>query len=148
MKSKAKLILCMIALFIISSGMIYFEVDLESTLATINVRIEKDSDDIWRVRDLNGTSRGTIEATANDQVQWQNRSDGEVIFSFSEDVDAYFEYQPGMFSDGRSQTVRQNGNLSLVIKEDAPKGVLIYEVYVRSEDRYVQGNSAPRMIIQ
>lgn len=128
--------------------MIYNSVDLNDTYATLNVRIEKDSEGIWRVRDLNGNSRGTLMANANDQVQWQNRSGGEVIFSFSEDVANYFEFQENMFEDGRSQTVGRNGNLRITIKEDAPKGLLIYEVFVKSEEKFVQGNSSPRMIIQ
>lgn len=138
----------MVALFIISSGMIYINVDLESTYAQLNVRIEKDSEDVWRVRDLNGNSRGTLNAASNDRVQWQNRSDGEVVFTFAEDVEEYFEFRGSLFEDGRSQVVRRNGNLRVTIKEDAPRGELIYEVFVMSEGKFVQGSSAPRMIIQ
>lgn len=148
MKKKASLILSMVALFIISSGMIYINVDLESTYAQLNVRIEKDSEDVWRVRDLNGNSRGTLNAASNDRVQWQNRSDGEVVFTFAEDVEEYFEFRGSLFEDGRSQVVRRNGNLRVTIKEDAPRGELIYEVFVMSEGKFVQGSSAPRMIIQ
>lgn len=148
MTTKAKLILCMVALFIISAGMVYKSADLESTFAQLNVRIEKDSDDIWRVRDLNGNSRGTLNASSNDRVQWQNRSEGDVIFTFSEDVAEYFEFRGNLFEDGRSQVVGRNGNLRVTIKEDAPRGMLIYEVFVMSEGKFVQGSSAPRMIIQ
>lgn len=148
MKKKTKLILCMAVLFIISTGMMYKSGDLESTFAQLNVRIEKDSEDVWRVRDLNGNSRGALNASSNDRVQWQNRADGEVIFIFSEDVEDYFEFRGNMFEDGRSQTVRRNGNLQVTIKEDAPKGVLIYEVLIKDEGKFVQGNSSPRMIIQ
>lgn len=128
--------------------MIYINVDLESTYAQLNVRIEKDSEDVWRVRDLNGNSRGTLNAASNDRVQWQNRSDGEVVFTFAEDVEEYFEFRGSLFEDGRSQVVRRNGNLRVTIKEDAPRGELIYEVFVMSEGKFVQGSSAPRMIIQ
>lgn len=148
MTKKASLILSMVALFIISSGMIYINVDLESTYAQLNVRIEKDSEDVWRVRDLNGNSRGTLNAASNDRVQWQNRSDGEVIFTFAEDVEQYFEFRGNLFEDGRSQVVGANENLRVTIKEDAPRGELIYEVFVISERKFVQGSSAPRMIIQ
>lgn len=148
MTKKANLILSMVALFIISSGMIYINTDLESTFAQLNVRIEKDSEDVWRVRDLNGNSRGTLNASSNDRVQWQNRSEGEVVFTFSEDVEEYFEFRGNLFEDGRSQVVGRNGNLRVTIKEDAPRGVLIYEVFIMSEGKFVQGNSAPRMIIQ
>lgn len=115
--------------------------------ATINLRIEQDSENIWRVRDLNGNSKGSFEAKTEDNVQWQNRGP-QVAFSFTEDVSDYFEFEEGLFEDGRSQVVGENENLRVTIKEDAPKGVLIYEVYVISEGKYVQGNSAPRMIIQ
>ncbi|NBC66220.1 MAG: hypothetical protein GVY07_11280 [Bacteroidetes bacterium] len=148
MTKKANLILSLVAFFIISSGMIYINVDLESTYAQLNVRIEKDSEDVWRVRDLNGNSRGTLNATSNDRVQWQNRSEGEVIFTFAEDIQDYFEFRGDLFEDGRSQVVRRNGNLRVTIKENAPRGELIYEVFVVSEGKFVQGNSAPRMIIQ
>jgi hypothetical protein len=148
MTKKTKLILFMVATFIISSGMIYKAADLESTFAQLNVRIEKDSEDVWRVRDLNGNSRGTLNASSNDRVQWQNRSEGEVVFTFSEDVADYFEFRGNLFEDGRSQVVGRNGNLRVTIKEDAPRGVLIYEVFVLSEGKFVQGSSAPRMIIQ
>lgn len=148
MTKKAKLTLCMVVLFIISAGMIYNSADLESTYAQLNVRIEKDSEDVWRVRDLNGNSRGTLNASSNDRVQWQNRADGEVIFIFSEDVDDYFEFRGNLFEDGRSQTIGRNENLRVTIKEVAPRGVLIYEVFIKDEGRFVQGNSSPRMIIQ
>ncbi|MCG2589736.1 hypothetical protein [Rhodohalobacter sulfatireducens] len=148
MTKKASLILSMVALFIISSGMIYINVDMESTYAQLNVRIEKDSEDVWRVRDLNGNNRGTLNAASNDQVQWQNRSEGEVIFTFAEDVVEYFEFSGNLFEDGRSQVVGANENLRVTIKEDAPRGELIYEVFVISERKFVQGSSAPRMIIQ
>ncbi len=148
MTKKAKLILCMVALFVISAGMVYKSVDLESTYAQLNVRIEKDSEDVWRVRDLNGNSRGTLNASSNDRVQWQNRAEGEVIFIFSEDVEDYFDFSGNMFDDGRSQVVGRNGNLRVTIKDDAPRGVLIYEVFIKDEGKFVQGNSSPRMIIQ
>ncbi|MDZ7720215.1 MAG: hypothetical protein U5K72_15475 [Balneolaceae bacterium] len=138
----------MAVLFIISSGMIYKSIDLENRYAQLNVRIEKDSEDVWRVRDLNGNSRGTLNAASNDRVQWQNRSEGEVVFTFSEDIEDYFEFSGNLFEDGRSQVVGRNGNLRVTIKEDAPRGELIYEVFIISEGKFVQGNSAPRMIIQ
>lgn len=128
--------------------MIYRNVDLESTFATINVRIEKDNEDIWRVRDLNGSSMGILMANANDQVQWQYRGEGEAIFTFAEDIEEYFEFRGNLFEDGRSQLVGKNENLRVTIKENAPKGELIYEVFIISEGKFVQGNSAPRMIIQ
>jgi len=71
-----------------------------------------------------------------------------VIFTFSEDVEEYFEFRGNLFEDGRSQVVGKNENLRVTIKEDAPKGELIYEVFIISEGKFVQGNSAPRMIIQ
>lgn len=148
MTKKAKLILCMVALFIISAGVNNKNSEHEEYYAQLNVRIEKDSEDVWRVRDLNGNNRGTLNASANDRVQWQNRTEGEVIFSFSEDVEEYFEFQDNLFEDGRTQLVDRNGNLRVTIKEGAPTGLLIYEVFVKSDGRFVQGNSSPRMIIQ
>lgn len=144
---KKPFILSMVVLFILSAGMISNEADIDNMYATINLRIQKDSENIWRVRDLNGNSRASFVANSSDKVQWQNRGP-QVVFSFSEDVSGYFEFEEGMFEDGRSQVVEKNKNLKVTIKEDAPKGVLIYEVYVISEGKYVQGNSAPRMIIQ
>lgn len=144
---KKPFILSMVVLFILSAGMTYKKAEIDNMFATINLRIEQDSNEIWRVRDLNGNSRGSFVANSNDNVQWQNRGP-QVVFSFAENVDAYFEFEDGMFEDGRSQVVGENENLKVTIKEDAPKGVLIYEVYVISEGKYVQGNSAPRMIIQ
>ena len=144
---KTSFILSMVALSIVTAGMIYNETDIDNMFATINLRIEKDSENIWRVRDLNENSMGSFYANSNDNVHWQNRGP-QVVFSFAENVDAYFEYEDGIFEDGRSQVVGENENLKVMIKEDAPKGVLIYEVFVISEGKYVQGNSAPRMIIR
>lgn len=122
--------------------------DSDESLATINVRIEKDSNDVWRVRDLNGNSQGALQASSNDRVQWQYRGRGNAIFSFSEDVADYFEFEEGMFEDGRTQAVGRNENLRVTIKDTAPRGELIYEVFIARENRYVQGNSAPRLIIR
>lgn len=137
----------MITIFIATAGMVFHDANVDDLLATINVRIEKDSEDVWRVRDLGGNNRGTIQAASNDRVQWQVR-DADVVFAFSEDVDAYFEFEEGLFDDGRTQQVSGNQNLRVTIKEDAPRGILIYEVYVIDEGKYVQGNSSPRMIIR
>ena len=113
----------------------------------MNLRIEKDSEGIWRVRDLNGQSQGVINATSNDNLNWQTR-DSEVVFAFPKDVEPYFEFRGDLFEDGRTQRVSRNGNLHLTVKEDAPSDTLHYEIFVVSEGKFVQGNSPPVIIIK
>lgn len=134
-------------ILIFSIGFVSYEIKDESTFATLNLRIEKDSEGIWRVRDLNGNSRGVVNAASNDKINWQTRN-SEVVFAFPNDVDTYFEFRGGLFEDGRTQRVSRNGNLRFTVKEDAPSDTLHYEIFVVSEGKFVQGNSPPVIIIK
>lgn len=134
-------------ILIFSIGFVSYEIKDESTLATLNLRVEKDSEGIWRVRDLNGHSQGVVNAASNDNINWQTRN-SEVVFAFPKDVDTYFEFRGGLFEDGRTQRVSRNGNLRLTVKEDAPSDTLHYEIFVVSEGKFVQGNSPPVIIIK
>lgn len=139
--------LLLVVIYILTAGLVYYDVPDRIAFATLNVRIEKDSQDVWRIRDLNGHSQGMINASSNDNINWQTR-DSEVVFAFQKDVNKYFEYRGNLFEDGRTQRVRKNGNLRVTIKEDAPADTLHYEVYVVSEGKFVKGNSPPVIIIK
>lgn len=150
------------SLFVVTAGMAFYEADTdeadilevvthksdtEGERATINVRIEQDREGVWRVRSLNGRSQGTIRSSANDKINWQIR-ESDVEFTFYGNVEDYFEYDEGMFQNGNSQKVRQGGVFSVRIKEDAPKGMLVYDVRIGDSDEFVVGNSPPVLIIR
>lgn len=147
MLKKTIITLILASVFVVTAGMALYESDTEEVRATINVRIEQDSEGVWRVRDLNGRSQGTIRSSADDRVNWQIR-ESDVEFTFYGNVDDYFEYEDGMFQDGNSQIISQGDVFSLRIKEDAPKGMLVYDVRIGDSDEYVVGNSPPVMIIR
>ena len=138
------IIIITLFLFVGSTASLGFE----HLLATINVKIQKDNrDNTWRVKDNRGNNKGTIVSSRKDIINWQTiRS--EMIFTFSEGVDAYFTYEDGLFEDGRSQRVEADKKLRLTVKEDAPQDTLEYTVYVVIADTFVVGNSPPKLIIR
>jgi len=147
MLKKTIITLILASVFVVTAGMALYEEESPEERATINVRIEQDSEGVWRVRDVNGRSQGTIRSSANDRVNWQVR-ESDVEFTFYGNVDDYFEYDEGMFQDGNSQKISEGGVFSVRIKENAPKGMLVYDVRIGDSDEYVIGNSPPVMIIR
>jgi len=158
MLKKTILTAILASVFVVTAGMAFYEADTDDAQtiyeaytddarATINVRIEQDSEGIWRVRSLNGRSQGTIRSSANDKINWQIR-ESDVEFTFYGNVDDYFEYDEGMFQNGNSQKISRGGVFSVRIKEDAPKGMLVYDVRIGDSDEFVVGNSPPVLIIR
>lgn len=147
MLKKSILIIILASVFAVTAGMALYELNSDDTRATINVRIEPDNEGVWRVRSLNGRSKGTIRSSGKDKINWQIRK-SDVEFTFYGNVDDYFEYDEGMFREGNSQKVTQGGVFSVRIKEDAPKGMLVYDVRIGDSDEYVVGNSPPVLIIR
>ncbi len=147
MLKKIIITLILAAVLVVTAGMTLHKAETEDARAAINVRIEQDSEGVWRVRDVNGRSQGTIRSSANDRVNWQIR-ESDVEFTFYGNVDDYFEYEEGMFLDGNSQKMSEGDVFSVTIKEDAPKGMLVYDVRIGDSDEYVVGNSPPVMIIR
>lgn len=142
-------IILIFALAVFSFATIGFVSQIESVdgmLRTFNVKIEKSEDGTWRVRDNNGRNKGTLSVERGDVINWQAK-DSDLVFIFSDDADSYFEYEGNMFEDGRTQKILKNKKLRLTLKDDAPQGLLPYEVYVISEGKSVVGNSPPRLII-
>lgn len=120
----------------------------EHLVSTINVKIQKDNqDNTWRVKDNQGQNMGTIVSSRNDKINWQTIG-SEMVFTFPEEVDAFFIYEEGLFEDGRSQRVKANKKLRLTIREDAPQDTLEYKVYVVAADTFVVGDSPPKLIIR
>jgi len=136
------------AFFIFGAGMIYnaSTAGEELAVATENVKVVKDSDDIWRIRDTNGNNKGSMRVKRNDQIFWQPQG-SRVQFRFHKNVNAYFDYPEGMFEDGQSQIIDNNQMLRVTIKPDAPMGEVVYDVYVYADDTYVVGNSPPVFIV-
>lgn len=118
-----------------------------NVMKIINVKVEYDNrDNTWRVRDNEGQNRGTLKVKRKDNISWHAKG-SEMIFTFSENVDRYFEYDEGLFEDGTSQVVADDKKLRLTLRDDAPQDTLIYQVYVMDADTFVIGNSPPRVII-
>jgi len=119
----------------------------EDSMRTVNVKIEEDNrDNKWRVRDNAGVNRGTINVKKMDQINWQAKG-SDMVFTFSKDVNQYFDFDDGLFSDGRNQEIAKSKKLRVTLKSDAPSDTLIYQVYVVEADTFVIGNSPPKVII-
>lgn len=119
----------------------------EDILRTVNVKIEEDrNDNIWRVRDNEGKNMGTIKVKKADRINWQAKG-SDMKFTFSKDVNQYFNFDEEMFKDGKSQEITDRQMLSVTLKSDAPADTLIYQVYVVEADTFVVGDSPPKVII-
>ncbi len=144
--NKIILIFVLAVFSFVTIGLVSHTESVDGMLRTFNVKIEKSEDGTWRVRDNNGRNKGTLSVERGDVINWQAK-DSDLVFIFSDDVDSYFEYEGNMFEDGRTQKILKNKKLRLTLKDDAPQGLLPYEVYVISESKSVVGNSPPRLII-
>ena len=144
--NKIILIFVLAVFSFVTIGLVSHTESVDGMLRTFNVKIEKSEDGTWRVRDNNGRNKGTLSVERGDVINWQAK-DSDLVFIFSDDVDSYFEYEGNMFEDGRTQKISKNKKLRLTLKDDAPQGLLPYEVYVISESKSVVGNSPPRLII-
>lgn len=147
MTKKSRFITAMAVLCIFATGMLYHSSETEQPMVTHNVKIEKTNDGTWRVRDNNGKNKGAMDVSEGDQIYWQAKG-SDMVFIFTSEVGSYFEFDEGVFSDGKSQRIKRNKKLRVTIKEGAPKGDLVYEVYVLKDDKTVIGNSPPKLIIQ
>lgn len=147
MTNKSRFIMAMAVLCIFATGMLYHSSKTEQQMITHNVKIEKTNDGTWRVRDNNGNNKGSMDVREGDKIYWQAKG-SDMIFIFSSEVGQYFEFDEGVFPDGKSQRIKKNKMLRVTIKEGAPKGDLDYEVYVLKDDKTVIGNSPPKLIIR
>lgn len=119
----------------------------EDILRTVNVKIEEDrNDNTWRVRDNEGKNMGTIKVKKADNINWQAKG-SDMVFTFSKDVNQYFNFDEEVFKDGKSQEISDSQKLRVTLKSDAPKDTLIYQVYVVEADTFVVGDSPPKVII-
>lgn len=134
-------------IFIVVSGFIYNSSIPAKMLKTLNVKIEKSSDNTWRVKDNNGNDKGVMKVNKKDKISW-HANGSEMVFIFSKDIKEYFDFEEGLFEDGRTQKVDNNKKLQVTLKPDAPAGELVYEVYVVDAVTSVIGNSPPRIIIR
>ncbi|MDZ7692838.1 MAG: hypothetical protein U5K69_17210 [Balneolaceae bacterium] len=99
-------------LFIGSAGLIAQEKNgIENPMRTLNVHIAEDNDGVWRIRDNRGRGHGTIKAKKADQIFWTTRKSA-MVFTFPKGVDAYFDFDEGMFEDGRSQRIEANKEIA------------------------------------
>lgn len=147
MNRKSIYILVLAAFFIASAGLIFIAPS-GSILSTMSVKIEKDKDTgIWRVRDKKGRNKGTMNVNKKDKIEWLAKG-SDMVFTFSEPVQTYFEVEEGQFNDGVSQKVGRDKKLKLTVKASAPSDTLIYQVYVVAADTFVVGNSPPKIIIK
>ena len=150
MHKKPIFITLLLLLFTISAGMVYQEVTTGELLATLNLRIQEDTqDNKWRVRDNEGRNMGTIRTNRSDrdQINWQTVGSA-MVFTFDKDVNDYFEFEEGLFEDGYTQRVEANKKVRLTVREDAPADTLIYNVFVIAAEKYVVGNSPPKVVIR
>lgn len=133
--------------FLAAAGMMYHATSSDEELRNINVKIEETRDGTWRVRDINGNNQGRMKVNRKDKISWHALG-SDMVFTFSENVDDYFDFEDGMFEDGQSQRIERSKRLRVTLKDNAPKDTLVYEVYVAEADTYVVGNSPPVLIIQ
>lgn len=147
MTNKITFIIALVVLCVFTTGMLYYNSDIERPMVTHNVKIEKTNDGTWRVRDNNGNNKGSMSVSAGDKIFWQAKG-SDMVFIFSSEVGQYFEFDEGVFSDNKSQRIKRNKMLRVTIKEGAPEGELVYEVYVLKDDKTVIGNSPPKLIIR
>lgn len=142
-------------LFIVTAGMVYFDTatqtktESDEARATINLRIQEDSqDNTWRVRGNNGRNMGTINSNRadEDQINWL-AIQSDMVFSFDKDVNDYFTFNDSLFTDGYTQRLNANDKLQLTVRADAPSDTLIYNVFVIDAQKYVVGNSPPKIVI-
>ena len=119
----------------------------EDILRTVNVKIEEDrNDNTWRVRDNEGRNRGTMKVKRMDKINWQAKG-SDMVFTFSKDVNQYFNFDEEVFKDGKTQEITDSKKLRVTLKPDAPKDTLVYQVYVVKADTFVIGDSPPKVII-
>lgn len=116
-------------------------------MSEYNLEIADSGNNIWRVYDQEGNTRGTLEVSPNDRVNWE-AVNSDLEFRFEVDVSRYFDFDEDVFMDNRTHSVRDGGELNLTIKKDAPLDTLTYHVYVASADTFVVGNSPPVIIIK
>jgi len=147
MTNKLLFIISMAVLCIFATGMLYHNSAVDQPMVTHNVKIEKTNDGTWRVRDNNGNNKGSMTVSAGDQISWHAKGSA-MVFIFSSEVGQYFEFDEGVFSDNKSQRIKRNKKLQVTVKEGAPEGELVYEVYVLNDDKTVIGNSPPKLIIR
>lgn len=147
MKHKLTRLLLLGAFFITTAGLVYFT-DLPANLfKTEEVKIQEDSDGIWRIRDKDGSNKGTMHINKKDKIAWLAHG-SDVEFRFHKNVHDYFIFDEGLFEDGNTQMISNNKKLRVTLKENAPADTLIYDVYVVEADTFVVGNSPPKLIIR
>ena len=147
MKNKSTLVVILALLFTITSGFLVETEPVDALFATENVKIQKDRDGIWRIRDKNGRNKGKMQVGRKDKIYWQAHGSA-MEFRFHKNVDAYFNYDDGLFADGKTQMIKNNKKLRLTLKNDAPQDSLVYDIYVVDADTFVVGNSPPVLIIR
>ena len=149
MNKKYMLAILVSILFSVTAGMVYHDMESEDLLANINLRIQEDNrDNTWRVRGNNGQNRGTLNSQRadKDRISWRAMG-SDMVFTFNKDVNNYFEVDEGLFEDGYTQRLDANNRIRLTVREDAPADTLIYNVFVIGAQKFVVGNSPPRIII-
>jgi len=150
MKNKPLKATLAVVIFALTVGMVYDDIATDKILAVINVKIQKDNqDNTWRVRDNEGRNMGSISASKNngDIINWQSVGSA-MVFTFDKNVNRYFEFDEGLFEDGYTQRVDANKKLRLKVRENAPQDTLIYNVFVIKAEKFVVGNSPPKVVIR
>lgn len=108
--------------------------------------LKKNNDNAWRIWDDRGNNMGVMMASAGDEITW-NAYGSAMTFEIDEqDLDTYLVDEDGKFSGGTAN-LNDGEALRVTIREDAPKGRLIYNVHVEEADTTVVGSSPPVLII-
>lgn len=132
------------------------------------VTIKEDDDTEWRMYDDNNNNQGIWIVDEGDVLTWFVTG-SDMIFLFPRDMETYFEFNDGLFSEVDSiytgsekeprlkQIVQQGDSLRLKIKENKIEGdgirppinvAIEYDIYVIKPGKYVVGNSPPYLIIR
>lgn len=164
MLKKTKLLgLMLIALIMSSCGLF--------SCTPTEVTIEQDDDGEWRIYDAQGNNKGTWRVNEGDEITW-NVTGSDMIFSFPTDMETYFEFEEGYFSETdtsysgnegneerRIQEIQEGNSLRLTVKvreierelaktESAEADTIDYDIFVIEAQKYVIGNSPPILIIR
>lgn len=109
--------------------------------------LKKNNDNAWRIWDSHGNNMGVMMSTSGDKITWHAYG-SDMTFEFEEqDLEPYFVDEDGRFGGGGTANLKSGDSLRVTVREDAPKGRLVYNVHVASADTMVVGSSPPVLIL-
>lgn len=134
-----------------------------------DLKITESDDGKWHVFNEADIRKDTLFVERSDLIQWRAVS-SDMTFFFPVDMETYFEFEDGKFSETRNSfsqdrtnalnnmeipaqgvsvaRIQESESLYLKVLADAPLGAIDYNVYVEEAEQLVVGNSPPILVIQ